>query len=124
VNWKSLEDRIVWHIHAETSGTYEVSVDYTCPEADAGSVIELRFGDSRLRSVVQSGWDPPLFTNQDTLPRPHGESQMKDFRTLVLGDIVLSAGDGDLVLQAVQIPGQSVMDLRRLTLTLRQGDSK
>jgi hypothetical protein len=73
---------------------------------------------------VQSGWDPPLYTNQVTLPRPHGESQMKDFRTLVLGDIVLSAGDGDLVLQALQIPGQSVMDLRRLTLTLRQGDSK
>lgn len=124
VNWKSLDDRIVWHIHAETSGTYEVSVDYTCPEADAGSVIELRFGESRLRGVVKPGWDPPLFTNQDTLPRPHGESQMKEFRTLVLGDIVLSAGDGDLVLQAVQIPGQSVMDLRRLTLTLRQGVSK
>jgi arylsulfatase A-like enzyme len=124
VNWKSIEDRIVWHIHVETSGTYTVSVDYTCPEADAGSVIELHCGESRLRSIVQPGWDPPLFTNQDTLPRPHGESPMKDFRTLVLGDINLSAGDGDLVLQAVQIPRQSVMDLRRLTLTLRQGSSQ
>ncbi|MFM7059549.1 MAG: hypothetical protein ACKO2P_21770 [Planctomycetota bacterium] len=120
VNWKSLDDRIVWHVDVHTSGTYEVSVDYTCPETDAGSVVELQFADARLQAPVQPGWDPPLYTNQDTLPRPHGESQMKEFRTLVLGDIHLTAGHGDLILKAVRIPGQSVMDLRRLTLTLRQ----
>ena len=120
VNWKSLDDRIVWHVDVHTSGTYEVSVDYTCPETDAGSLVQLRFGDALLRASIQPGWDPPLLTNQDTLPRPHGESQMKEFRTLALGEINLPAGRGDLILQAVQIPGQSVMDLRRLTLTLRQ----
>ena len=45
---------------------------------------------------------------------------MKEFRTLALGEINLPAGRGDLILQAVRIPGQSVMDLRRLTLTLTQ----
>ncbi|MEY3172680.1 MAG: hypothetical protein RLZZ436_593 [Planctomycetota bacterium] len=123
VNWKSLDDSIVWHVDVHTTGVYEVSVDYTCPAADAGSLVELQFGTARLRAPIQPGWDPPLFTNQDTLPRPHGESQMKDFRTLVLGDIRLVAGRGDLVLRAAQIPGQSVMDLRRLTLTLRPGQS-
>ncbi len=120
VNWKSIDDRIVWHVDVHTAGTYEVAVDYTCPEADAGSVLELRFADARLQAQIQPGWDPPLYTNQDTLPRPPAESQMKEFRSLSLGDIQLPAGRGDLILQAVRIPGQSVMDLRRLTLTLRQ----
>jgi hypothetical protein len=61
----------------------------------------------------------PLLTNQDTLPRPHGESTMKEFKTLVLGEVELAAGKGPLTLRALEIPGQSVMDLRRVTLTLK-----
>jgi hypothetical protein len=67
---------------------------------------------------VQPGWDPPLYTNQDTLPRPAGESQMKEFRTLKLGELSLESGPGPLTLRAIEIPGQSVMDVRRVTLTL------
>ncbi|MCB1092752.1 MAG: N-acetylgalactosamine 6-sulfate sulfatase, partial [Verrucomicrobiae bacterium] len=66
----------------------------------------------------EPGWDPPLNTNQDTLPRPPAESQMKEFKTLKLGEVDLPAGEGDLVLRATEIPGAHVMDLRRLTLTL------
>ena len=61
---------------------YEVAIDYTCPLPDAGSTVELAFNDSRLTGKVTPGWDPPLYTNQDTLPRPAGESQMKEFRPL------------------------------------------
>jgi hypothetical protein len=71
---------------------------------------------------VNPAWDPPLYTNQDTIPRGHGESQMKEFRTLDLGDIRLEKGAGPIVLRAVKIPGKSVMDLRRLTLTLKASD--
>jgi hypothetical protein len=44
---------------------------------------------------------------------------MKDFKTLVLGEIDLTAGQGPLTLRALEIPGKSVMDLRRVTLTLK-----
>ena len=73
---------------------------------------------ARLTGKVAPGWDPPLYTNQDTLPRPPGESQMKEFRTLALGEITLPVGAGPLTLRALEIPGQSVMDVRRVTLTL------
>ena len=101
-----------------TAGRYEVTVDYTCPIADAGSTIELSFKDSRLSGKVAPGWDPPLYTNQDTLPRPPAESTMKEFRTLNLGEMKLESGQGELTLRALEIPGQSVMDVRRVTLTL------
>lgn len=120
VNWTSLDDRIVWNIDVHTTGTYEVTIDYTCPDDDAGSIIELSFGSNKLSGEVTPGWNPPLYTNQDTLPRPHGESQMKEFRILQLGQIELDKATGSLSLRALRIPGQSVMDLRRLTLTLTQ----
>ena len=102
-----------------TAGNYEVSIDYTCPLADVGAEIELSFRESRLTGTVTPGWDPPLYTNQDTLPRPPAESPMKEFRPLRLGILRLEAGRGPLMLRALNSPGRSVMDVRRLTLTLQ-----
>lgn len=118
VNWTKPDDAVVWSVEVVTAGRYRVSIDYTCPLADAGSRIELAFRDARLSGTVTPGWDPPLNTDQDTVARPKGESQMKPFRALDLGVITLPSGPGDLVLRAVEIPGKSVMDLRRLTLVL------
>ena len=118
VNWKTKDDALVWKIDVAAAGRYAVTIDYTCPEADAGSRVELSAGDSRLTGRVQPGWDPPLFTHQDTLPRPAAESKMKEFRPLALGRITLARGPAELTLKAVEIPGASVMDVRRLTLTL------
>ena len=120
VNWTSLEDRMVWRLAVHTSGRYEVTLDYTCPLADVGSTVELEFNGSKLEGKVEPAWDPPLNTNQDTLPRIHGESQMKEFRSLNLGEITLKAGEGLLSLRALEIQGRSVMDVRRVTLTLLQ----
>ena len=41
------------------------------------------------------------------------------FATLPLGQVPLPAGVGELRLRATEIPGQSAIDLRRVTLTLR-----
>jgi hypothetical protein len=105
-------------LDVHTAGTYEVTIDYTCPEPDAGSTVELAFQDATLTGLVTPYWDPPLYTNQDTLPRPDGESTMKDFKTLSFGQIKLPKGQGPLTLRALKIPGNAVMDLRRITLTL------
>ena len=118
VNWTSKDDSMVWLLEVHTAGRYEASIDYTCPVPDAGATVELSFQDASLTGKVAPGWDPPLYTNQDTLPRPHGESQMKEFRTLKLGEVKLPSGAGPLTLRALEVPGHSVMDVRRVTLTL------
>ena len=119
VNWTSTDDAMVWDVDVRTSGTYAVELLYTCPTADVGSTIELSFGDSRATGKVGPSWDPPLYTNQDTLPRPAAESTMKEFRPLDLGTIQLHQGRGRLTLRAREIPGRYVMDVRGVTLTLR-----
>ncbi len=118
VKWTGLNDSIVWEIDVATAGEYAVEILYTCPVADAGSTIELAFQDSRATGKVGPGWDPPLYPNQDTIPRPDGESQMKEFRPLNLGTVRLEKGRGPLTIRATEIPGAHVMDLRALTLTL------
>jgi arylsulfatase A-like enzyme len=120
VNWTTTEDSITWDIEVQTSGDYEATILYTCPESDAGSTIELSFAGSQLTGKVSPGWDPPLYTNQDTIPRPAAESRMKEFRPLKLGSIHLEKGRGQLTMRALEVPGKSVMDMRLLTLTLKQ----
>jgi arylsulfatase A-like enzyme len=120
VNWTKPEDHAVWNIEVVTAGTYVVTLDYTCPKADVGSTLELSFEGTILKGKVTEGWDPPLLTGQDVVPRvEHGESVMKPFRTMILGEVKLEPGKGELRLRATDIPGKSVMDLRRLTLTLK-----
>jgi arylsulfatase A-like enzyme len=118
VNWTSRDDSLVWQIEVNTPGRYQVEIMYTCPPADAGSTIELAFQESRLRGKVEPGWNPPLYTNQDTLPRPRAESPMKEFRPLNLGTIRFEKGRSPLTLHALEIPGNEVMHLRAMTLTL------
>ena len=119
VNWASLDDKMTWDIQVNTTATYGVEILYTCPVADAGSTVELEFNGAKLEGKVVPGWDPPLYTNQDTIQRPAGESQMKEFRPLALGAIRLEKGRGLLTLRARTIPGRSVMDVRQINLTLR-----
>ena len=118
-NWTRTDDTISWEIEVNTAGTYDVELHYTCPLPDAGSRIALSFQGSRLEGRVAPGWDPPLYTNQDTLPRPPGESRLKEFRILRPGKLRLERGRGPLALRALEIPGKEVMHLSAVVLTLR-----
>ena len=118
VNWTSTAGHMQWLIDVQTSGKYEVTIDRTCPETSIGAEIELRCQESQLRHKISTAWDPPLNTNQDTLPRPSAESQMKEFRSINLGVLELQQGQAVLSLHALQVPEKSVMDVRRVTLTL------
>ncbi len=93
VNWTSIDDSMTWDIEIQTTGNYEVVIYYTCPEADAGSTIELSFNGSKLQGKVSPAWNPPLLDKQDRVPRK-GESIMKEFRPLTLGTMRLEKGRG------------------------------
>lgn len=120
VHWTSVEDAITWDIEVATAGRYDVELLYTCPITDTGSTIEFRCGPSRLTAQVVPGWDPPLITDQDVIPRPAAESIMKEFRPLTMGTVALPKGRNVLTLRAVQVRGAEVMHLRGVVLTLKQ----
>ena len=118
VNWTRPEDSMTWDIEVNATGSYEVTIYYTCPEADVGSTVELSFLDSKLQGKVAPAWNPPLLDQQDRVPRK-GESYMQEFRPLPLGLMHLDKGRGLLTLRAVEIPGRQVMAVRLINFTLK-----
>lgn len=68
---------------------------------------------------VREAFDPPLHGQEyDRVPR-EGESYVKDFKPLTVGNLDLPAGRGLLTIRASKIPGTRAIDLRMLELTLK-----
>ena len=117
-NWTGLNDRMTWDIAVATSGRYAVEIYYTCAAENIGSTIELSLGKNTLSGQVSEAHDPPLRgTEHDRYPRD-GESLVKDFRPMKLGEIPLDQEHGLLTLRATKITGKEVMEVRALVLTL------
>lgn len=118
-NWKSTDDFMTWDIEVNTAGTYDVIMYYTCEKDDVGCEIALDFPGATAKAQVTEAHDPPLVgAKEDRVPR-QGESYVKDFRPLSLGEIKLIAGRGKLTLRATDIPGDAAIDVREIVLTLK-----
>jgi arylsulfatase A-like enzyme len=112
-NWINKSDSITWNAEVLADGDFEVTIYYTCPSGDTGSVIELSFGTSKLNTIISEAHDPPLKgMENDRFPRT--ESYIKDFKPLKMGTIHLKKGTGLLTLKALEIPGSQVIDFRLL----------
>jgi hypothetical protein len=114
-HWTSRDDAMIWDLEVHQSGNYEVALEYACPAADAGSVVELGFRDARLSGRITPAWDPPLLDHQDRVPRQ--ESYMKEFREIRLGSLPLERGSGRLTLRATEIARSQVAEIFQLVLT-------
>jgi len=112
-NWISPGDSITWNVNVVEEGTFEVVLYYTCPEGDQGTLFELAMGESVLKSQITEPHDPPL-TGMENDRKKRGESYVKEFKPLRLGEIVAKRGPSQLTLKASNIPGHSAMDVRLL----------
>jgi len=117
-NWSSPEDSMTWDIETATAGRYEASVYYACAAEDVGATIELSFLDSSIRFTTTEAHDPPLTGVENDRVTRGTESYVKDFKPLLLGEIELPKGRGQLTLRALDIPGKQAMEVRFVKLTL------
>ncbi|MEZ6073920.1 MAG: arylsulfatase [Pirellulales bacterium] len=116
--WSETTDSMTWDIEVATPGSYDAVIYYTCHPDDVGAAVRLSLGDASVDARVTEAHDPPLYgMENDRVPR-HGESYVKDFARLDLGTIELASGRGELTLDATDIPGDGVIDVRCVQLTL------
>ena len=108
-NWTSLDDMVTWEVNVLEEGDFNVTLYYTCPKGDEGSLFQLTVGENSLK-----GFDPPLRGMENDRTKKRGESNVKDFKPFKLGVIHLDKGPGQLTLKALEKPGQTVMDVRLL----------
>ncbi|MBN1343258.1 MAG: arylsulfatase [Phycisphaerae bacterium] len=113
-DWTDGKAYVSWDIEVLTAGRYEATLLYTCAAGDVGSEIELEFGGKKLGGKIAEAFDPPLIDSPDRAER--SESYDKPFKPLVLGEIELAAGRGQLVLRALSKAGKRVMDVRGVRL--------
>ncbi|MFH0757969.1 MAG: arylsulfatase [Bacteroidota bacterium] len=113
-NWISLEDRVTWEVEVPEAGDFNVTLYYTCPEGDEGSLFQLTLGENSITGRIETAFDPPLRGMENDRTSTRGESYVKDFKPLNLGVMHLDKGQGQLTLQALEKPGGTVMDFRLL----------
>jgi len=118
-NWTSVDDEMTWDVDIATEGQYAVTVYYAVPEKDVGSTIRWKLGDAELLAKVTEAHDPPLYGQEQDRVDRGPESYVKDFRPWNMGTMHLPAGPGRLSLQALQVTGAQVMEVRGVTLTLQ-----
>ncbi len=112
-DWSSLADSITWNVEVLAPGEFEVVLYYTCPEEDVGGTFQLRCGSSAMNGKIIQYYDPPL-RGMEHDRHPRGNSYVKDWQQLVLGDIQLEPGQQCLSICPVDIPGNNLMDFRLL----------
>ncbi|MFV1450895.1 arylsulfatase [Maribacter sp. HS] len=112
-NWNSVNDSITWNVDVLEEGNFQVEMYYTCPPKDLGSIVELSFGDSKIKAKIIEAFDSPLVGKEyDRVLRM--ESYVKEFKPLNLGIISLPKGKGTLTLKALEMPNKAVADFRLL----------
>ena len=116
-HWTNKDDRMTWDVSVENEGLYEVTAYYSCPPEDVGSIIELSFGKTRLVAKINEAHDPPLFGAEHGRADRGSESYVKYFKPLTLGTMKLEKEQGVLSLRALDIPGDTVMEVRLLIFT-------
>ncbi|MEL6253132.1 MAG: arylsulfatase [Bacteroidota bacterium] len=114
-HWTSTEEKIYFPMEVLEAGEFEAILYYTCAEENIGAKIRLSFGESQLEGQITEAHDPPLF-GMDEDRDERIESYVKDFKPISLGKIQLEKGEGELALEALEIPGKEVLDFRLLML--------
>jgi hypothetical protein len=117
-NWVDRKDFISWPIEVATAGRYEAIVYYTCRPEDVGATLVLDFNGNHVQTRVSEANNPPSRGAEHDRVKRGTESYVKDFKPLRLGTLKLKQGRGSLKLQASEMPGQRVIEVRAMTLTL------
>ncbi len=115
-NWTDPNDFLTWDINVTQTGRYQVSVDYAVPKKDIGARIQVKVGEVQVSKNVITPFDPDLYQIQDRAPRL-GVIE-KPWKKLVIGELQLTKGEFPLVLSSDHMPGNQVIEVRRVNIAL------
>ncbi|MEO1652674.1 MAG: hypothetical protein AAFU64_03935, partial [Bacteroidota bacterium] len=113
-HWASEDDLIFWNIHSDTPRRWEVILKYTCPQDQIGSDISLAIGDQEIVIPLDQAYQPEKIPSPDRVPRQ--EVYEQTWATFKIGHMILPAGSQQIRLQATNIKGQQVAEVKSLIL--------
>jgi arylsulfatase A len=114
-NWTDPASRIWFDLEVVKPGTYDVSLRYTSPAADAGSRVVVTLG-----GVTREVTIPPADATNLRLPHRdeagHTRYVNRNWGELPVGSFELPAGPAKLTIQAKSKSGAAVMDFKGVVL--------
>jgi arylsulfatase A-like enzyme len=97
-DWSVPGDAIEWKIEVTRAGRYEVELTYGCEPSDAGGKFRITCGKASLEGTTQAGGGTGVYVRRTA------------------GIVDLARGQDVLTMQAVSIPGRSLMELHKIRL--------
>ncbi len=109
-NWTSTDAYPSWPVDVVQRGRYELTLLYTCAEADTGARFRIEIGGQHLEGRVTEAHNPPYNFSPDRVLR--GEVYEKPWKPLTLGTVTLERGRTDLTIKAISMAGDRMMDVK------------
>ena len=101
--WTRADDWVSWDFKVTKPGTFEVKLTQACGKGSGGSEVNFSVSEQVIKDFVP---DTGAFTN---------------WTNRVIGTFTFAQpGDYSVEVKPVKKPGQAVMDLRAITLTLKR----
>jgi arylsulfatase A-like enzyme len=109
-NWRDVAAYPWWDVTVVQGGQYRITLEYACRPEDVGARIKVQIGDRSIEAIVDKAHEAPVFPSPDRQKR--GEVYGRSWRRLEVGIVELVKGQTRLAVQAVNKPGDQVMELK------------
>jgi len=112
--WTDTNASAWWPLKVVVTGRFDVSVLYTCSQANLGTRLRVEIGGKTVEGIVDVAHDPKPIPSPDRVQR--GEVYEKVWATVKLGAVELDPGEVRMVVRAVEIPGAQACDIKAIRL--------
>lgn len=120
VNWAELSDQAIWEIDVVEAGNYQFTVQYACTEAQKGTELRLGVGEEQgIRATLSVAHVPTVIPSPDRVAGVRTEALEQSWAYQALGELELQTGKYTLSLQALDIPGEEVGEIKGIWVEKR-----
>lgn len=114
--WTDPKAKVWFEIDAATAGDYEIELAFACPTSDAGSHLRIKVDGRSIETKI-----PAALAKEISLPHRDQSPRYRNrqWATMTVGTLKLSAGTHNLTLEPLTMPGKLVMEFKQIKLTLR-----
>ncbi len=99
--WHSSDDRAVWSFRVERPATFTLSLEWACPDGNAGNSYQIRVADGSIRGIVGT------------------TGSYANYRSFFIQEVSLPAGTHRLEVRSAKPIRGALFDLRAVVLTPR-----
>lgn len=117
-DWTSTDAFPIWTIDVLESGTYSVSLEFTCRAENSGCELEVLIGSQHKSVTISKSFDPPLLDKPDRIDSENYQDKAA-WAEYSFGEFKLDTGIQQVSIRLKSLSGGQGIDLKSVLLTRR-----